>query len=184
MATDRGAQGRASAFLPLEAPLRRRDRTARSIAEVRRCGADSSSRWVQTGAEEQQRCKRQVQQEGQNGLADCGGGVRRRAAGGFSRALTALARRWCALLALGRGPVGLPGFARVRETSSREFARVCESSRGFARVREGYTDGFTTDIRRIRGLTQIRERIHSGFTRVLTQCSQFTAVNPSMAFDR
>ena len=55
---------------------------------------------------------------------------------------------------------------------------------GFARVREGYTDGFTTDIRRIRGLTQIRERIHSGFTRVLTQCSQFTAVNPSMAFDK
>ena len=74
-------------------------------------------------------------------------------------------------------------FARVRE-SSREFARVCESSRGFARVREGYTDGFTTDIRRIRGLTQIRERIHNGFTRVLTQCSQFTAVNPSMAFNR
>ena len=83
------------------------------------------------------------------------------------------------------------GFARVRDSlrefasqSSREFARVRESSREFARVREGYADGFTTDIRRIRGLTQIRERIHSGFTRVLTQCSQFTAVNPSMAFDK
>ena len=83
------------------------------------------------------------------------------------------------------------GFARVRD-SSREFTRVGESSREFvrvreslrARVREGYADGFTTDIRRIRGLTQIREWIHGGFTRVLTQCSQFTAVNPSMAFDK
>ena len=74
-------------------------------------------------------------------------------------------------------------FARVRE-SSREFARVRESSQEFARVREGYADGFTTDIRRIRGLTQIREWIHSGFTRVLTQYSQLTAVNPSMAFDK
>ena len=72
-------------------------------------------------------------------------------------------------------------FARVRE-SSREFARVRVSSREFARVREGCADGVTTDIRRIRGLTQIHERIHSGFTRVL--CSQFTAVNPSMAFDK
>ena len=79
------------------------------------------------------------------------------------------------------------GFARIRKQireSSREFAKVRESSREFARVRERYTDRFTTDIRRIRGLTQIREWIHSGFTRVLTQCSQFTAVNPSMAFDK
>ena len=96
------------------------------------------------------------------------------------------------------------GFARVHEEFARihknvrrvrgwvhnggftnRFARVREGSRyRFARVREGYTDGFTTDIRRIRGLTQIRAWIHSGFTRVLTQCSQLTAVNPFMAFDK
>ena len=66
-------------------------------------------------------------------------------------------------------------FARVRE---REFARVRESSQ---RMRRRIHNGYTADSR---GLTQIRERIHSGFTRVLTQCSQFTAVNPSMAFNR
>ena len=50
--------------------------------------------------------------------------------------------------------------------------RVHEQVRGgFARVREGYADGFTTDTRRIRRMTQI-----------LTRYSQFTAVNPSMAF--
>ena len=80
--------------------------------------------------------------------------------------------------------VDLRLMADSRMGSRTGSRRIRESSREFARVREGYTDGFTTDIRRIRGLTQIRERIHSGFTRVLTQCSQFTAVNPSMAFNK
>jgi len=81
------------------------------------------------------------------------------------------------------------GFTNGFATDSREFARVRESLREFARVREssrrirGWIH-HNADIRRIRGLTQIRERIHSGFTRVLTQCSRFTAVNSSMAFDR
>ena len=81
--------------------------------------------------------------------------------------------------------------------STREFARVRESSREFAsefaiefakpkdaRGRIQHSDSQRIHIRRVRGLTQIRERIHSGITRVLTQCSQFTAVNPSMAFDK
>ena len=67
------------------------------------------------------------------------------------------------------------GFARVRE-SSREFARVRESSR---RIRGWIHNGYTAGSRIDANSRMDSQWVHT--TRVLTQCSQFTAVNPSKA---
>ena len=77
------------------------------------------------------------------------------------------------------------GFA----TDSREFARVTvsESSREFARVHESSQrmrgrihNGYTADSRIDADSRTDSQWVHKG----CSQCSQFTAVNPSMTFDR